>query len=94
MVFGPAARYDTSRSLRLSRVPCEWYALTPFCLFDDVVSSQGLQLVRENLAHEKYLEEARARVKELEAEVADLRAEKQNPAVLLSGKNTRSWFRW
>jgi len=54
----------------------------------------GLQLMRENLEHEKYLVEARAHVKELEAEVADLRAAKQNEAVDSSNKSTTSWFGW
>jgi hypothetical protein len=49
-------------------------------------------LVRDNLAHEKYLVEARARVKELEIEVAELRAAKQNNIELSSNRGTSSWF--
>jgi hypothetical protein len=48
-------------------------------------------LVRDNLAHEKYLVEARARVKELEAEVAELQAAKQNDLELSSNRDI-SWF--
>jgi len=54
----------------------------------------ALQLTRESLAHEKYLDQERARVAELEAEVAQLRAKKQNSVVPLSDKSTGSWFRW
>lgn len=53
----------------------------------------GLRLIRENLAHEKYLDEARARVKELEAEVMELRTVKQNTAAPPSSKVAKSWFR-
>jgi len=51
----------------------------------------GLQLIREDLAHQKYLDEARAHVKELEAEVAELRAARQNDVVPSSSRVTRSW---
>jgi hypothetical protein len=69
---------------------------TPLTCFADVFSLQGLQLAREILAHEKYLDEARARVQELEAEVADLRSARQNAVVPSGGKSTLagSWFRW
>jgi len=53
----------------------------------------GLRLIRENLAHEKYLDEARAHVKDLEAEVAELRAAKKQSAVAApSSKVGTPWF--
>jgi len=55
---------------------------------------KALKLARETLAHEKFLDEAKARVKELEAEVAQLRAEKQKTAVSSRDKSTGSWFKW
>jgi len=54
----------------------------------------GLRLTRENLAHEKYLDEARAHVKKLEDEVAELRAVNQRAVMSSSSKVTKSWFRW
>jgi len=54
----------------------------------------GLQLAREKLAHEKYLDETRAHVKELETEVADLRVRKPNAVVSSGSKVATPWFRW
>ncbi|KIM91035.1 hypothetical protein PILCRDRAFT_58810 [Piloderma croceum F 1598] len=76
----------------------QWYSdllpgMIPVALLGSVVYL-GLQLARDSLAHEKYLDEARARVQELEVEVADLRSARQNVAVPSSGKSTGSWFRW
>jgi len=94
MVFRPVTRYATSGTLGLCRVSCEFRK--PFRVYfaDACVFGQGLQLTREILVHEKYLDEARARVKELEVDVAKLRAEKQNTVVPSTGKSTRSWFGW
>ena len=55
-------------------------------------SLQALQLMRETLAHEKYLDQARAHVKELEEEVAELRTANQNTVVPSGSKVTNSWF--
>ncbi|KZP24652.1 hypothetical protein FIBSPDRAFT_951049 [Athelia psychrophila] len=55
----------------------------------------GLSLAQGTLAHEKYLEEARAHVTELEAEVAELRAQatpSSSPDQNLTRK--RSWLGW
>jgi len=75
----------------------QWYSdllpsMIPVALLGSVVYL-GLRLTRENLAHEKYLDEARARVKELEAEVTQLRA-KRNNVISSTSKVTNSWFRW
>jgi len=76
----------------------QWYSdllpgMIPVALLGSVVYL-GLRLVRDNLAHEKYLVEARARVKELEAEVAELQEAKQNNLELSSNRGTSSWFWW
>ena len=64
---------------------------------DHTICTQGLSLAQGGLAHEKYLEEARAHVKELEAEVAALRAQTASnttPRVSLTAPSKRSWFGW
>jgi len=56
----------------------------------------GLQLAQSQLSHEQYLDEARARVKELEAEVAALQKERQvdhnRSPVTASTAASRGWF--
>jgi len=60
---------------------------------------QGLQLLQTYLAHEKYLDEARARVQELEREIDALVLERRNtsptPAATdaaVHATNSRGWF--
>jgi len=89
--------YSKSESSEKS-AHAQWYSdllpgMLPVALLGSAVYL-GLQLTREILVHEKYLDEARARVKELEVDVAKLRAEKQNTVVPSTGKSTRSWFGW
>jgi len=72
----------------------QWYSdllpgMIPVALLGSAVYL-GLQLIRENLAHEKYLVETRARVKELETEVADLRGAKED--ALTSSNKSTTWF--
>jgi hypothetical protein len=60
---------------------------------------QGLQLLQTYLSHEKYLDEARARVRELEQEIDALVLERRStspPHVIAKEDppSTRSWFRW
>jgi len=55
----------------------------------------GLSLAQGTLAHEKYLEEARAHVKELEAEVVTLRAQATSSASRDQNiTSKRSWLGW
>ncbi|KAF7983976.1 hypothetical protein HWV62_18418 [Athelia sp. TMB] len=69
----------------------------PFHTSSDHTITQGLSLAQGGLAHEKYLEEAKAHVKELEAEVAALRAQATSnttPGASLTAPSKRSWFGW
>jgi len=61
----------------------------------------GLQLLQTHLSHEKYLDEARARIKELEQDIDALLLERgrtsTSPLPAITTKdtaNTRSWSRW
>jgi hypothetical protein len=67
------ARHASCRAPRLGRVPrasnCWRYALP--CTLQ--TTPQGLTLWRDSLAQEKYLDEATARVRALEAEILALR---------------------
>ncbi|KAF7981631.1 hypothetical protein HWV62_32720 [Athelia sp. TMB] len=79
----------------------QWYsdvvpAMIPVALLGSAVYL-GLSLAQGGLAHEKYLEEAKAHVKELEAEVAALRAQATSnttPGASLTAPSKRSWFGW
>jgi hypothetical protein len=59
---------------------------------------QGLQLLQTSLAHEKYLDEACARVQELEREIDTLVLERINTSptptreAAVHATNSRSWF--
>ena len=65
-------------------------------------ATQGLQLLQTSLAHEKYLDEARARVQELEREIDALVLERRNPSLTPTREaatdaaahvaNSRGWF--
>ncbi|KAL6299112.1 hypothetical protein BKA93DRAFT_830157 [Sparassis latifolia] len=65
----------------------------------------GARLLQSNLAHEKYLEESRARVRELEAEVEALRTQQTQAQYAISDAThvrdthatdakSRSWWPW
>jgi len=59
----------------------------------------GLQLLQTHLSHEKYLDEAHARVRELEQEIDTLVSERRNISRSDAiGKekpsNTKGWFSW
>jgi len=58
----------------------------------------GLQLLQTSLSHEKYLDEARARVGELEREIDALVLERKNTSPHEIARenplNTRSWLSW
>jgi len=59
----------------------------------------GLQLLQTHLSHEKYLDETRARVRELEQEIDALVLERRNtsPSHTVGWEKpskTRSWFSW
>jgi len=79
----------------------QWYAdvvpaMIPVALLGSAVYL-GLSLAQGGLAHEKYLEETRAHVKDLEAEVAALRAQttpNTSPGINLTATSKRSWFGW
>jgi len=70
-------------------------AMIPVALLGSAVY-MGLQLLQTNLLHEKYLDEARARIEELEREIDALVLERSNTSPLpeIATTNTRSWFRW
>ncbi len=60
---------------------------------------QGLQLLQTSLAHEKYLDEARARVEELEQEIDALTIKRRNTSpteaatdAAVHATNSRNWF--
>ena len=60
---------------------------------------QGLQLTQLRLSHEKYMDEAQARVKALEDEIEVLQRERQaqvasNTPPAGSEKKSSSWWRW
>jgi hypothetical protein len=64
---------------------------------------QGLQLLQTHLSHEKYLDEARARVEELERDIDALVRERRNTppsyegatnAAVLDATTTGGWFGW
>lgn len=82
--------------VRPNRLPHAFFArFSP----DGCLLSQGLRLLQANLSHERYLEEAIAKVAGLEAEVELLRAQSQAKAVqpveILSPHgeaNKRGWF--
>lgn len=64
-------------------------------LFDLRVFVQGLQLTQVYLSHEKYLEEARARVRQLEEEVQSLQQERtrrRNQGVPSASQTKSSWW--
>jgi hypothetical protein len=59
----------------------------------------GLHLLQTYLSHEKYLDEARARVRELEQEIDALVLERRStsPPHVIAKENpstTRSWLSW
>jgi len=59
----------------------------------------GLQLLQTHLSHEKYLDEARAHVRELEQEIDALILERGNtsPSHAIDrekASSRRSWFSW
>ncbi|TFK56084.1 hypothetical protein OE88DRAFT_1652680 [Heliocybe sulcata] len=99
----PASRtrsYSTKNASEKSP-HAQWYSdivpgMIPVAILGSTIY-MGLRLWREQLAHEKHMEEARARVKELEAEVEALweeRRRKQDQAPLTSSVNPRRWFSW
>lgn len=60
---------------------------------------QGLRLLQANLAHEKYLDEARQRVRELEAEVDALQREQTfksttEPQLQVREHHKPRWWFW
>ncbi|KAH9894289.1 hypothetical protein C8Q73DRAFT_790842 [Cubamyces lactineus] len=60
----------------------------------------GLRTWQQHLAHERFLEEAQARVQELETEVTALRQQLQNgahastPSTGLSNEKKSGWWLW
>ncbi|KAH9999408.1 hypothetical protein BJV77DRAFT_905103, partial [Russula vinacea] len=71
-------------------------AMIPVALLGSAVY-MGLQLLQTSLSHEKYLDEARARVRELEQEIDALVLERRNssspPAIAKENpSNSRRWF--
>ncbi|KDQ64800.1 hypothetical protein JAAARDRAFT_52731 [Jaapia argillacea MUCL 33604] len=86
-----------------------WYedvvpGMIPIAILGSAVY-MGLQLLQTNLSHEKYLEEARARVKALEAEVDALQKEREQIELNPVSKHVstsrgaatptgRSWLSW
>jgi len=75
-------------------------AMVPIALLGSAVY-MGLQLLQTHLSHEKYLDEARTRIKELEQEIDVLLLERgrtsTSPLPVIAAKdtaNTRSWSRW
>jgi len=58
----------------------------------------GLQLLQTRLSHEKYLDEARARIEELEREIDALvleRGSTSTPAIVTKDStNATNWSRW
>jgi hypothetical protein len=58
----------------------------------------GLQLLQTSLSHEKYLDEARARVRELEQEIDALVLERRNTshphAIAKENASNTRWFSW
>jgi len=52
----------------------------------------GLQLMQSKLAHEKYLDEAQQRVKDLEAEVEAPREEKRQRDAIVPNKRGSRWL--
>ncbi|KAK0498481.1 hypothetical protein EDD18DRAFT_90653 [Armillaria luteobubalina] len=93
-------RYSTQRSPH-----AQWYAdllpaMVPIALLGSAVYL-GLQLVQTSLSHEKFLDDANRRVKELEAEVESLHAarqQSQQPSVSetpsQSPKSPTRWRFW
>jgi len=55
----------------------------------------GLHLLQTNLSHEKYLDEARGRVRELEQEIDALVLERRNSSAHATAKENpwNGWFR-
>ena len=74
-LFRYLSRYDPCGPSRLGRL-LGMLRLLLYVKYSRRTCLQGLKLLQGNLAHEKYLDEANSRVKELEAEVAELRARK------------------
>ncbi|KAH9179959.1 hypothetical protein EDB89DRAFT_1924148 [Lactarius sanguifluus] len=73
-------------------------AMVPVALLGSAVY-MGLQLLQTYLTHEKYLDEARARVQELEREIDALVLERRNPTstpatidAAVHATNPRGWF--
>jgi len=76
-------------------------AMIPVALLGSAVY-MGLQLLQTSLAHEKYLDEARARVQELEREIDSLVLERRNTSTTstreaatdaaVNAANSRGWF--
>ncbi|KAG2158836.1 uncharacterized protein EDB93DRAFT_425504 [Suillus bovinus] len=78
----------------------QWYAsmlpgMIPVALLGSAVYL-GLQLLRSQLDHEKFLDEAREQVRQLEEEVDRLQQERalQRPAVSSSPNPASKWWPW
>ncbi|KAG0705496.1 hypothetical protein DFH29DRAFT_281209 [Suillus ampliporus] len=78
----------------------EWYAsmlpgMIPVALLGSAVY-MGLQLLQGRLAHEKFLDEAREQVRQLEEEVDRLQKERTlQPSTVSSSHTTASkWWPW
>lgn len=72
--------YSTSENTRTGTSHAQFYSelvpgMIPIALLGSAVFL-GLRLLQSNLSHERYLDEARERVRELEAEIGVLRQQK------------------
>ncbi|EPQ59564.1 hypothetical protein GLOTRDRAFT_125865 [Gloeophyllum trabeum ATCC 11539] len=98
-----ARRYSThdASSAKTKSPHAQWYAdvvpaMIPVAILGSAVYL-SLRLAQNHLAHEKYLDEARARVRELEAEVDALREarlRKHDHTPSTSSLSPRRWFSW
>ncbi|KAH9978042.1 hypothetical protein BGW80DRAFT_1285522 [Lactifluus volemus] len=75
-------------------------AMIPVALLGSAVY-MGLQLLQTHLLHEKYLDEARARVEQLERDIDTLILERRNSPpsregtdAVLGPRTTGGWFEW
>lgn len=74
--YGP---HSPTRIFHLSREHCNLSRIAPPLMFT-ATPCQTLNLAQSHLAQEKWLEEAQARVKELEAEIAELEKRRNSEA--------------
>ncbi|OJA20898.1 hypothetical protein AZE42_00888 [Rhizopogon vesiculosus] len=92
----PTRGYSSTTEPRSAHA--EWYAsmlpgMIPVALLGSAVY-MGLQLVQSRIAHEKFLDEAREQVRQLEEEVDRLQKQRALQGSTVSHTSTSRWWPW